>query len=244
MAGTHRLIQDQAAFDEVLAELAKADVYGFDTEFHRERTYFPHLALLQVAWLGGVVLIDPYAVDLRSLSGVLAGDGLAVTHAGDQDLEVLERECGCIPARLFDTQLAAGFLGWSSPSLASLVESVLGVALTKGDRLTDWTKRPLTPDQASYAAGDVIHLLDLHRELTRRLVEVGRLQWAEHECEIVRSSPHGPRDPDRAWWRMKDSRSLRGSSRGVAQAVAAWRERRAADIDKPVRFVLSDLSLS
>lgn len=219
-------------------------MYGFDTEFHRERSYFPHLALLQVAWADGVALIDPYRVDLAPLAKVLVGDGLAITHAGDQDLEVLERECGYVPSRLFDTQLAAGFLGWSSPSLQSLVESVLGRQLTKGDRLTDWTVRPLTDDQLTYAAGDVIHLLDLHEELTGRLVSAGRLGWAEQECELVRSADHGPREPERAWWRMKDARSLRGQSRGVAQAVAAWRERRAAEIDKPVRFVLSDLAMS
>ena len=241
---SHRLIEDQGAFEDLTDELGRVDVYGFDTEFHRERSYFPHLALLQVAWSEGVALVDPYRVDLSGLAKVLSGDGLAITHAGDQDLEVLERECGGVPSRLFDTQLAAGFLGWTSPSLQTLVESVLGRQLTKGDRLTDWTVRPLTEDQATYAAGDVVHLLDLHRELSARLVAQGRLEWAEQECELVRSADHGPRQPEKAWWRMKDARSLRGRSRGVAQAVAAWRERRAADLDKPVRFVLSDLAMS
>src|SRR5487761_1555830 len=99
---SHRLIEDQGAFEDLTDELGRVDVYGFDTEFHRERSYFPHLALLQVAWSEGVALVDPYRVDLSGLAKVLSGDGLAITHAGDQDLEVLERECGGVPSRLFD----------------------------------------------------------------------------------------------------------------------------------------------
>jgi ribonuclease D len=164
-------------------------------------------------------------------------------HAADQDLEVLERACGCVPSVLFDTQVAAGFLGFSSPSLTSMVERLLGERLTKGDRLTDWMQRPLTAGQRRYAAADVAHLHALHTDLVRRLDECERLAWAEQECEVLRLRPHTPQDPDTAWWRIKDSRSLRGPSRGVAQEVAAWRERRAATIDKPPRMVLADLAL-
>ena len=103
----HRLIEDPDDLGTVVDELRDAPEYAVDTEFHRERTYFPTVALVQIAWPGQIVLIDPLAVDLRPLARVLDGPGLAVMHAASQDLEVLQRACGAIPSRLLDTQLAA-----------------------------------------------------------------------------------------------------------------------------------------
>jgi ribonuclease D len=236
-------IASTGGLEEVIDDLLAQPAYAVDTEFHRERTYWPQLALVQVAWPGRIVLIDPLALDLTPFRAVLDGSGLAVLHAADQDLEVLEQGCGAVPSRLFDTQLAAGFIGFSSPSLSSLAERLLGVRLTKGDRLTDWTQRPLTPGQRRYGAADVAHLLDLHSNLVARLEACDRLEWAEQECEVLRLRPHLPQDPDTAWWRIKDSRALRGASRGVAQEVAAWRERKAAADDRPTRMVLPDLAI-
>ncbi|HEX7167689.1 MAG TPA: HRDC domain-containing protein [Acidimicrobiales bacterium] len=238
-----RWIDDDEAFAAVAEEIAAEPVYAIDTEFHRERTYWPHLALVQIAWPGGLVLVDPLAVDLAPLARVFAAGNLAVVHAADQDLEVLDVACRATPQRLFDTQLAAGFLGYSSPSLASLVERLLTTKLTKGDRLTDWTQRPLTDAQKRYAADDVAYLLAVHAELVRRLDKVGRRAWAEEECAEMLANPRPPQDPERAWWRIKESRSLRGAARGVCQAVAAWRERRAMSLDRPPRTVLSDLAV-
>ena len=224
--------------------MAEAAAYAVDTEFHRERTYYPHLDLVQMAWPGGIALIDPLAVDVAALAPVLDGPGLAVLHAADQDLEIMRTACGTVPSRLFDTQLAAGFLGMSSPSLQSLVERILGVHLRKGDRLADWTRRPLNEDQRAYAAADVEHLLALRHEIAGRLAARGRLGWAEEECELARTQTRGPAEPERAWWKQRDARSLRGKSIGVAQEVAAWRERRAMTLDIPPRFVLPDLALA
>jgi ribonuclease D len=225
-------------------ELVGVEAYAVDTEFHRERTYYPHLDLVQIGWAGGLVLIDPLAVDVAPLAEVLDGPGLGVLHAADQDLEILRTACGTVPSRLFDTQMAAGFLGMSSPSLQSLVERLLGVRLRKGDRLADWTRRPLGPDQRAYAAADVEHLLALRDEIAGRLAARGRLVWAEEECELARVQQRGPVAPERAWWKQRDARSLRGRSMGVAQEVAAWRERRAMALDIPPRFVLPDLALA
>lgn len=238
-----RLVVDDAGLAEVVGALAEAPAYAVDTEFHRERTYYPKLALVQLAWAGEVVLVDPLAVDLAPLSTVLKGPGLAVMHAASQDLEVLERACGTIPTSLFDTQVAAGFLGFSTPSLASLADRVLGVHLPKASRLTDWLRRPLTPDQQRYAAADVAHLLELAETLRAELAASGRLAWAEAECEELRRKRWGPPAPEDAWLRLKDARSLRGGARGTARAVAAWRELRAAASDQPVRFILSDMAL-
>jgi ribonuclease D len=236
-------VEDGAELDRLVEDLDGADLYAIDTEFHRERTYFPHVALVQVAWAGGVALVDAMAVELTPLARVVEGPGGAVAHAADQDLEVLRHACGAVPTSLFDTQLAAGFLGLSSPSLGSLVERFVGVRLPKGDRLTDWTRRPLTAGQRAYAAADVSHLLGARLAIRAELEERGRLAWAEEECRLLLSRVRQPQDPATAWWRMKDARSLRGPARGVAQSVAAWRERRAATLDVPPRFVLPDLAL-
>lgn len=242
-AKSFRWIDQQQELDELAAVLAACDAVGWDTEFHRERSYHPHLALVQVAWPDGIALVDPLVLDLTALAPVLAGT-VSVLHASDQDITILERSCGAAPAVLFDTQIAAGFLGMSSPSLASLVERFVGVRLAKGHRLADWAHRPLSEGECRYAADDVAHLLDLHEQITRQLAEKGRLEWALAECEMLLQRDRSTQDPDTAWFRMKDSRSLRGDSRAVAQTVAAWRERRAERLDIPPRFVLSDMALS
>lgn len=234
---------DGPGLARLVATLSTQAAYAVDTEFHRERTYYPHPALVQVAWPGGVALVDPLAVDLAPLAEVFAGDAVAVAHAADQDLEVLKLAVGAVPRHLFDTQLAAGFLGFASPSLGSLVEQVLRRRLSKADRLTDWTRRPLTADQLAYAAADVEHLLDLRAALVARLSAVGRTAWAEEAFRDQLASVRGTPDPETAWWRLKDGRGLRGRARAVAQELAAWRERRAAALDRPPRFVLSDLAV-
>jgi ribonuclease D len=243
------LVTETADLHALVNRLATVDRYALDTEFHRERTYWPQLALVQVAWAdsdsgpGGVALIDPLEVDVAPLAQVLAGPGVMVAHAADQDLEVLERACGALPGQLFDTQVAAGFLGHGSASLTALAALFLDVRLPKGDRLTDWSARPLSPGQLQYAAADVAHLLDLADAVSGELIATGRLGWAQEECAAVLTRQFGPGDPDRSWWKLRDSRQLRGHARGVAQEVAAWRERRAREIDQPVRFVLPDLAL-
>lgn len=248
MSDPPALVTDRGQLAEVIDRLTAAERYALDTEFHRERTYWPRVALVQVAWPAGpagpagLALIDPLAVDLAPLAEVLAGPGVMVAHAAEQDLEVLNRACGRVPSRLLDTQIAAGFLGHASASLATLSLSFLGIEVVKGDRLTDWNHRPLTPAQLRYAAGDVEHLLELADTLAAALEAEGRLGWAEEECELVRCRATQPTNPARAWWKLRDARSLRGDSRGVAQAVAAWRETRAQRVDQPLRSVLPDLA--
>jgi len=239
----YELVETAAGFATVLDALRDQPAYAVDTEFHRERTYFPRLALLQVAWGDELALIDPLAVDIAPLAEVLDGPGVAVLHAADQDLEVLDLACGTIPSQVFDTQVAAGFVGMSNPSLAALYERVLGIRVAKGHRLTDWLARPLDDNQLAYAAGDVEHLLAAYEKLLAELDSRGRRQWVLDECEELRRRDRGARDPDEAWRRVKEIRQLRGTPRRIAQAVAAWRERRAAATDQPVRHVLPDLAI-
>lgn len=240
---TFEWVADQATFEGIIDALCVEPRYAIDTEFHRERTYYPKLALVQIGWGGRIVLIDPLAVDVRSLRRLFASPSIAVFHAAQQDLDVLTHVCGAVPEFMFDTQIAAGFIGYSTPSLASLLQGELNVAASKGDRLTDWLRRPLTAEQQQYAANDVAHLLELHDRLVASLVGRGRLEWAAEACEELRTRPAGAIDPEQAWLRLKDVRVLKAKARGVAQAVAAWRERRAAQADVPPRQILPDLAV-
>ncbi len=240
---TPELVTDAHRFAETVDELSAASAYAVDTEFHRERTYFAQLALVQLGWGDRIVLVDPLAVDIAPLAKVFAGDGLAIMHACRQDLEVLERHCGRLPSRMVDTQLMAGFVGYVTPSLASLVERELGARLPKADRLTDWLRRPLTDAQLRYAASDVAHLVEIESRLRARLEDRGRLGWFDQAMEELLAESRGPRDPNEAWRRIKELRHLKGKDLGVARRVAAWRERRAAETDVTPRFVLSDLAV-
>lgn len=239
-----RWVDDVDALDDLVAQVAACDAYALDTEFHTERTYWPRLALVQIAWPGGIALIDPLAVDIAPIGALLGGSGTMVAHAADQDLAILERACGVGPSSLFDTQVAAGFCGHGTPSLGALVEKLLGVRLAKGDRLADWTHRPLSSGERDYAASDVEHLLALRARLVEDLESAERLEWAVDECEERRVRDRTRPDAEAAWWRLKGSRQLRGKSRGVAQLVTAWRERTAMAADLPPRFVLPDLALA
>ena len=244
---SYRWIDTQAEFDELVDTLIDQPRYALDTEFHRERTYFPKLALVQVAWRTPsgqeVALIDPLAIDVGVFGALFQADSLCVIHAAQQDLDVLTHAVGSVPARMFDTQLAGGFLGYGTPSLVSLLQGELGVTPAKGDRLTDWLRRPLTDSQRQYAAVDVEYLLEVHERQVAALAEADRLAWAEDACEELRTRPTSGSVPEDAWLRLKDARSLRPASRAVAQSVAAWRERRAMRTDIPVRQVLPDLAI-
>jgi ribonuclease D len=242
-----RWIDQQGEFDDLVEMLCAEPRYALDTEFHRERTYYPKLALVQVAWRTPegqeVVLVDPLAVDVTPFAALFASESLCVIHAAQQDLDVLTHAVGSVPARMFDTQLAAGFVGYGTPSLVSLLQGEIGISPPKGDRLTDWLRRPLSDSQRQYAAVDVEYLLEVHERLVAQLAETGRLGWAEDACEELRTRPTSGSAPEDAWMRLKDARSLRPGARAVAQSVAAWRERRAMRTDIPVRQVLPDLAI-
>ena len=164
-----RWIDRQGDLDDLVAILADEPRYALDTEFHRERTYYPKLALVQVAWRTPqgqqLALIDPLAVDVTPFAKLFESDSLCVIHAAQQDLDVLTHAVGSVPDKMFDTQLAAGFVGYGTPSLVSLLQGEIGVSPPKGDRLTDWLWRPLSDSQRQYAAVDVEYLLEVHERL-------------------------------------------------------------------------------
>ncbi len=237
------LVTDAARLESLIDEVVVEEFYAVDTEFHTERTYWPKLALIQLGWADKVALVDPLAVDPAPLARLFTGPGTAVAHAAGQDLDILRTACGVAPTGIFDTQIAAGFLGMSTPSLARLVDQVLGIVLPKSDQLSDWLLRPLPDSQLAYAAGDVVHLLAIRTAMVAQLEERGRLDWALQECALALPGQRRDVVPEQAWWKVGDVRKLSGRARGVAQEVTAWRERRAASDDRPRRSVLSDLAI-
>jgi len=239
-----RFVDSAHGLSALLADIADTSIYCFDTEFHRERTYYARLALIQIAWPDGIAIVDPLGCDPAPLAELFSSPALAVVHAGDQDLEIVERACGVLPAQMFDIQIGAGFLGLASASLGAVVDRLLGLRLEKGDQLTDWMHRPLNTAQLQYAAGDVAYLIECYEELKNRLVELGRWSWAEEECALALAKGKRVPVPEEAWWRLRQARQLRGRARGVAQSVAAWRERRAQRLDIPVRNVFPDLAIA
>lgn len=227
--------------DALVARAREAQALAVDTEFHRERTYRPVLGLVQIAAADWVALVDPLAVDITPVIEAL-GEVPLILHAGDQDLSIFANEFRVVPTEVFDTQIAAGFLGMATPSLASLVERRLGVVLEKGDQLSDWTRRPLSQASLDYAAADVLHLLELAASLRSELEELGRLEWAEEECAAAATKSMQELEPRAAWWKLKGARRLRGSTAGIAQEVGVWREAMASERNRNPRSVLPDLA--
>ena len=152
------MVVDTDALHSLCEEIAGEEYYALDTEFHTERTYYPQLALIQLGWAGRVALVDPLAVDPKPLAQLFSGPGIAVAHAADQDIDILEAACGAVPAIVFDTQVVAGFLGLSTPSLARLIDQILGISLPKADQLSDWIARPIPARQ-------ITELCDLFNEV-------------------------------------------------------------------------------
>lgn len=240
---SYEWIDTDVSLREFVDNAQHLDLFFLDTEFHREKTYYPQLALVQIAAGDRIAVIDPLTVDMQLLRPLLEGNGVCVLHAAQQDLDVMAQSCGFIPRRIIDTQLCAGFVGYTQPSLASLLQSYLKVTVPKGDRLTDWLRRPLTSAQLAYAASDVAYLHELWNLISQELDSLGRTRWALDACEELRVRPTGPNSPDDAWLRVKDVRTLKGRARWVAQSVARWREERAMHLDIPPRHVLSDIAI-
>jgi ribonuclease D len=232
--------------DEVarLAEAARrAGRLGLDTEFMPEGRYRPLLCLVQLVVGEDVVVLDPLAGPLAAgpLAEVLADPAVEVVlHAGRQDVAILRREWQTTFTNVFDTQVAAGFAGFSAQAgYNGLLHDVLRIRLAKTASFTRWDARPLTDEQVSYARGDVEHLLPLADEIQRRLIERGRLEWAREECVAIAEATD-ERDPDEVWRRLPRASGLDPRERAVAQAIAGWRERTAAREDRPVGAILRD----
>jgi len=216
---------------------------AIDTEFMRERTYYPQLCLVQVATDADCVLIDPLnGLDLAELLELLAEPGrVKVVHAARQDLEVLYLAGGRVPLPVFDTQIAAALIGLAPQvGYAELVARQLGHSIDKGQTRTDWSRRPLSPEQLAYAADDVHHLLELHTSLLAELQKRGRQHWLDEDASVYADETLYHTEPAEAWRRLKGIGRLKPAQRAVARELARWREERAIASDRPRGWILHD----
>lgn len=236
-------IEDQADLPRVSALLDGAADICVDTEFMREKTYYPKLCLLQLATADAVFCIDPLKInDLSPVLEILyRPDVVKVLHAAKQDLEIFFHLRGAIPAPIYDTQIAAALLGQNDQvGYANLVQQQLGVTLDKAHTRTDWSQRPLEQGQLRYAADDVIYLRQIYVRQQNALQRMGRAEWLTEDFQALADPLAYAPDPDLAWQRVKDARRLKPTQLGVLQKLAAWRELRAMELDRPRRWVIRD----
>ena len=228
------------------SRLAAAGWFALDTEFLREKTYYPKLCLLQVATPDSVACIDPLALDsLDPILDLIFDAGITkVMHSARQDMEIFYHLRGAAPAPVFDTQIAALLLGYPDQiGYGNLVSEVLDVNLEKLHTRADWSVRPLTRDQIGYAADDVIYLVDVYRNLHARLAERGRLAWLDEDFARLSSDALYNNPPAEAWLRVKGGNRLKGAALAVLQALAGWRESQAQQRDRPRGWILRDDAL-
>ena len=242
-----QLITDSAALAGFCERQKGADYITVDTEFMRERTYWPILCLVQVAGPEEAVAIDALVpgIDLQPLLALMADSAiLKVFHAARQDLEIFCHLSGVVPEPLFDTQVAAMVCGFGdSVSYETLVRKLAGTGLDKASRFTDWSHRPLTERQIKYALEDVVHLRTVYERMQQRLAKNGRATWFSEEMAALADATLYRTEPAEAWHRFRlrgraDSRFL-----GVLRALAAWREAAAQQRDLPRQRILRDEAL-
>ena len=232
--------------DELAAFCERAQghsVLAVDTELLRERTYHPRLCLIQVATDDEAVSIDPLLLeDLSPLVELFVDKTKTkVFHACDQDLEVIQDSLGIVPTPVFDTQLAAAFLGFRMQiGYGALVQAYDDVHLAKADGLTDWSKRPLDSDQLRYAIDDVVYLPGIYRRMVDELIERDRLPWLEPELAALVERSTSRNQPREAYVHLKRSSSLSRKQLAIAREVCAYREELASRRNLPRKWVLQD----
>ncbi len=237
-----RFIDDEAGLRRLAQDLEGAPVIALDTEFLTEHTYYPRLCLVQIGTPEIAATVDPFTCgDLSPLAALLGGPIVLAVHAGGQDLAILRRHLGHIPQQVFDTQIAAAFLGHGhSISYARLVDACCSVQLKGSRAYTDWARRPLEPDQLEYALDDVRYLLPVYERLAAGLQKRGRRQWAESEFQRARDIALRDAEPREQWRRLSGRRATRPRELSVLRELAAWREEEAQRRDRPRQRIIPD----
>ena len=236
-------IDSQAELQAFAERARSSSVLAIDTEFLREKTYYPKLCLMQMATDDERVIIDPFAVDdLKVLKPLLEDENvMKVFHSGHQDIEIILYDIGCIPKPLFDTQVAAALLGQVQQiGYGALVHAMCGVKLKKVDSFTDWSARPLSESQLSYAEDDVVYLPEIYRAQCQLLEKKGRLDWlADEFSELEKPETYIP-DEEERFRRLKHVTQLSRRQMAAAREMASWREIEARKRNVPRKWILTD----
>jgi ribonuclease D len=242
----HRIITDTEALAAFCRRLSQAPFITVDTEFLRESTFWAQLCLVQMAGPGEAAIIDPLApgIDLAPFFALMADERVTkVFHAARQDIEIFVKLAGAVPHPLFDTQIAAMVCGYGDQvSYDQLVYRIAGKQIDKTSRFTDWSHRPLSAKQTTYAIADVTYLRDVYLSLSAQLAEQGRTNWVAEEMAVLSDIETYRTDPEEAWKRLK-LRVKKPRQLATLQALAAWREREAQARDVPRGRVLKDEAL-
>ena len=236
-------IASQDDLESFVERSKNTSILAIDTEFLREKTYYPKLCLMQMATDDEVVIVDPFAVDdLKVLTELLVDESIVkIFHAGHQDVEIIIYDIGCIPRPIFDTQIAAALLGQTQQvGYGPLVHSVCGVKLKKTDSFTDWSVRPLSESQIDYAANDVVYLPEIYHTMVERLKEKGRLSWLDSEFAELSNEEHYVTDERERFRKLKHATQLSRRQLAAAREMAAWREIEARRRNVPRKWVLTD----
>jgi ribonuclease D len=216
---------------------------AMDTEFIRERTYYPQLALVQLAIPGEVLLVDPVAPGIAPLLAAFLDDRATtkLMHSASEDLQALLRGCGVVPAPVFDTQVAAAMAGLGAGlSYLKLVEQVTGITLEKGETRSDWLRRPLSDSQLKYAADDVLHLHAVHAALEPKLRQLGRLDWLNADSERAIANARNDVDDPFPHLAVRSAQTLDGAGQARLRRLLRWRDAEARRSDRPKSWVLDN----
>jgi ribonuclease D len=216
---------------------------ALDTEFLREKTYYPKFCLLQIATPEWVACVDPIALpNLKDLFEEIYNPAIVkVFHSCRQDLEIFYQLTGKLPSPLFDTQVAAPLLGFQdNPGYAMLVSSLLSINLNKAHTRADWSKRPLTDAQIEYAADDVIYLCQIYQIMVQKLTELGRIDWLKHDFAELTNPALYAVAPEKAWLKIRGKNKLTGKQLSIIQTLGQWREKTAQSEDRPKSWLLRD----
>ena len=239
------VITQSAALDTLCAQLRGSPWLALDTEFIRDRTYYPQLCLLQISNATHAACIDLQQLDhLAPLLSLVYDTGIMkIWHAARQDLEIFQHQWDCIPTPFFDTQSAADILGHGQQlSYAYLVQTLLGISLSKDQSRTDWAMRPLNSHQVRYALDDVIYLGGLYTRLSAALSAEQMQQLAQRQAPLYQANTYFP-PPDEMWRKVKGYHRLRADERCRLKPLAAWRERQARQHNVPRQWLLTDRTL-
>jgi len=240
---TVEFINTEAGLITFCQQISDTPWLAVDTEFLREKTYYAQLCLIQVATEDRIACIDPLAItDLTAILDLIYNPNITVVfHAARQDLELFYLLRGELPADVFDTQLAATVLGYGDQiGYGNLVKQCLNVNLEKAHSRTDWSKRPLDPDQIDYAADDVRYLRDVYKLLVKSLSEKNRTHWLTDDFAYLTDKNNYEPDPSSIWRKLKGAGRLKGVQLAILQKLAEWREHRAIKSNRPRRWILKD----